>query len=197
MENLHAHELPVPYYLSAEDKRALWSDLAGYPENQNIYCSPLEGSLLQGDICDGLDVVNVNTLERKTVRAIVLSNSCDIDPEDAGSAEKRVTYCPVMSLERFIKSMEMRGVDQQQVFDVVGSLERQRVTNIFYIPRKVGVIEASIVRFDDIHSRPVPEVVAQNPQRRLSLNQYGHYIFLVKMSIHFLRLQAGIQRGKS
>lgn len=194
MDQFDAHALPIPHYLSNKDKDKLFSELAGFPENQNMFCGPLEDGLLQGDVCDGLEVINFHNGHRSTVRAIVLSNSCDIDLSNRGTENRKIMFCPVITLRRFADYLVEIGATQQQIDGTLFSLRKQLSTNNFFIPRKEGIIEDSIVMFDDIYSQPMQTVIERPPARRLSLNQYGYYIFLVKLSIHFLRVQEGVIR---
>lgn len=189
-----SHGLPIPHYLSSEDKRALFSELARWPENQNCYYFSREQGLLQGDICDGLTVLDFDSGQRIKTRAIVISNSCDIDLTNTGHGFRKIIFSPVITLSRYEDSLRRRGLRQDQVRNVIAALKKQTDAHIFFLPKKRGVFEESIVDLDDIHSQPLQSIVNDPPTKRVSLNQYGHYVFLVKMSIHFLRLQEGISR---
>lgn len=194
MDLFTRHALPIPHYLSAPDKRALFSELARWPENRNCYYVSGEEGLLQGDICDGLTVRDFDSGEKKRTRAIVISNSCDIDLTNAGHGLRSIIFSPVITLSRYVDSLKLRGLNQNQIEDTVACLKRQTDAHILFLPGMNAVLEESIVDLDDIHSQPLRTTLNDPPRCRVSLNQYGHYVFLVKLSIHFLRLQEGVSR---
>ena len=75
VENIKDH---IPYYLAQEAKEGLVKALRDFPEKMNYYTTTHPDELLQGDGWNSLDIINVETAERKSIKGIILSNSCDI-----------------------------------------------------------------------------------------------------------------------
>lgn len=68
---------------------------------------------------------------------------------------------------------------------------------IFFLPKVFGKLEESIVFLDRINNcsnKTVSRVNIDN-QRIFTLNDYGEYLFLLKLSIHFTRMKDKVDRG--
>lgn len=67
---------------------------------------------------------------------------------------------------------------------------------MFYLPRGSGVEDDSIVLLGDVHSIRL-EFLRSRPQfkRLFSLNQFGHWLLLFKISVHFCRFHEQIDRS--
>ena len=107
----------LPSYLTPENKAELFSELKKFPNNFNYYLCPHKETYLQGDAWRGFVAINFHTQESKMVSGVIISNSCDITPENPSTKE-----------------------------------------------------------------------------RLFVLNQFGFYLFLIKLSIHFTRFQEDVNR---
>jgi hypothetical protein len=187
----------LPKYLSADQQRELFSELAKFPDNFDFYLhrDDLREMLLQGDGWRGFVVINFVTGERKTVSGIVLSNSCDIAIENQRDFPVNILFAPLIALDKYKSSLLALEKTGPQIEGIISNIRKQYVTSIFYIPGWSGIVEESIILLDDIHAHPLQDFL-ESAQRQsiFTLNQYAFYLFLIKLSIHFSRFREGIQR---
>ena len=190
----------LPKYLSADQQRELFSELAKFPDNFDFYLlrNDLREMLLQGDGWRGFVVIDFVTGARKTVSGIVLSNSCDIAIENQRDFSVNIVFAPLIALDRYKSRLVTAGKTKEQIEGIIGNIRKQYVTSIFYIPSWSGIIEESIILLDDIHAHPLQDFLQSNERQAIfTLNQYAFYLFLIKLSIHFSRFREGIQRVSS
>ena len=189
-------KLFLPKYLTPEQTRELFSELESFPNNYNFYLQnpDLSDQLLQGDGWRGFVAINFQTLERKEVSGVILSNSCDVDPNNARNF---TSLCPFLSpykaipLCRYaIKCGPVCSTDRFFLTDI----RAQRVTSVFYLPSAQFGPEEGIILLDDIHSHPLQDFISKEPSCLFTLSQYAFYIFLIKLSIHFSRFQEDVAR---
>ncbi|MGO9410399.1 MAG: hypothetical protein ACLQCB_06550, partial [Spirochaetia bacterium] len=76
----------LPKYLSPETEERLFADLIGYPENIDSrmygFIGKSESVLYQGDGLSSMPVTILPSKETRDLPCIVISNTCDIDPEN-------------------------------------------------------------------------------------------------------------------
>lgn len=186
-------KVSFPPYLFAEEKRELFSELLKFPENTSFYSNREEHreEILQGDGWNGFTVIRFQTGERRTVSGAILSNSCDIDPQHVRSLPGNVLFAPLIELQKYINLLRASGKSDDQIEAVISAIKKQHVTNIFYLPECPGSIPESLILLDDIHAQPFKDFNEQPRKSLFTLNMYGFYIFLIKLSIHFTRFSEG------
>jgi len=189
-------KLFLPKYLSPSEQRELFAELSRFPENPSMYLPEgvLADDLLQGDGWRGFVAINFRNLERKVVSGIVLSNSCDIDTNNKRALPTSVLFAPLIPLARYEQLLAATGRTPEQVDGVLGAVRRQHVTSILYLPAAPHGPAESLVLLDDIHSHPLDDFIETSRTQLFRLNQYGFYILLIKLSIHFSRFQEGVKR---
>ena len=189
-------KLFLPKYLTPKHTRDLFSELSKFPDNMSFYLNPddLREQLLQGDGWKGFIAINFHTGERKTVLGAVLSNSCDIDPQNVGSLPVNVLFAPLIELRKYTDSLRAFGKTNDQIQNTVINIKKQQVSNVFYLPECPGSIPESLILLGDIHAHPLQHFLAQSRQSLFTLNQYAFYLFLIKLSIHFSRFQEDVKR---
>jgi len=185
----------LPKYLSPEQHRQLYKELQAFPANTNYYTQKpeLRDELLQGDGWTGLVAINFKTKESKPISGVIISNSCDVSTDNERALPVNILFAPIIRLTRYEKLLR-QGMESHRAKSVVGDIRRQRVTSLIYLPSFSNVIEESIVPLDDIHSHPLDDFVQQERSKIFTLSQYGFYIFLLKLSIHFSRFQEDVVR---
>ena len=75
-------------------------------------------------------------------------------------------------------------------------LKKQRITQIFYLPKLDGILEESIVFLDRVFHIPndcIDRSKLSN-QRIFTLSDFGNYLFVFKLSLHFNRIQDKVER---
>lgn len=184
----------LPTYLSPEKKEDLYRELSQFPDNFNYYFSgqKYETDLLQGDCWPGLVVCSPDTHDTKVVKGVILSNSCDIDVANSTARRKKVVYCPLIRLSSY-RQLLSNAKSEEAVESTLSDIRKQRVTYLFYLP-ECGDMEESVIVLDDVHSMLVDHIDREGNDKIFTLSQYGFYMFLVKLSIHFTRFQEGIVR---
>ncbi len=194
-------EVYLPKFLSAGSKHALFEGLQQFPDNidSRMYTNRLANDhiLYQGDGLPNLPFLTIPEREAKPANAIVISNSCDIDPENVRFFRSKVVYAPVLKLERYKKMLLGEGFSENEIDAHLKSIRKQQVTQIFFLPAQGGLDQDAFVLLDRLISCD-SDFIERNtlPDSRLfSLSDYGHYLFLVKISMHFCRLNAGVDRG--
>jgi len=188
----------LPKYLSPETKEELYQTLRDFPNRREVYARTRAvldiASPLQGDGWRGFVAINFETLERKTVSGIILSNSCDIDSENARSAPVRVLFAPLLSLDRYAALLSQGGRSPAAIQDTLNAIREQKMTSIFYVPTPPGLQGEWMVLLDNVHSHPLNDFLGRERSLLFRLNNFGFYLFLFKLSLHLMRFQEGIDR---
>ena len=194
-------EQQIPHYLTAADKQVLVSELKAISSGgtADYFLNTLQDSfkadMLQGDGWTGFQLFLFNTGERRSVRGLVLSNSCDVDPANPRIVPSRVIFAPLVKLATYRKLLEVSGIERNRVKEKIKNIMAQRTTNVFYLPVGGPLKEDYIVRFDEVHSMPVAAHVDDGGRQKLfTLSNTGFYMLVLKLSVHFCRLQEQVNR---
>ncbi|HBY5838959.1 TPA: hypothetical protein MIZ10_29795 [Klebsiella pneumoniae] len=193
----------IPYYLTSNQREGLIQALREFPKNTNYYLSSayctdsINLNVLQGDICERLNIVSFNGTESvlRPVTGLILSNSCDISLENTRRTPLRGLFAPLVSLEKYEKTLTDKGVDNEVIKQIITDIKNQNITNIIYLPEFDDIPE-SIVFLDDIHVIKKNELntIISESRKIKTLSQIGFYILLFKISVHFCRFHENIQR---
>lgn len=200
MSLLDSIKIYLPKYLSDEKQRQLFSELKSFPKNidERFYSNILSDTniIYQGDCIDNIQTFDLPRLEIKEAKNIVLSNTCDLDLNNNRHIPSKIVFSPLIALNKITLMLRGKKVDSENLNAYITSIREQRVTNAFYFPEK-GEMPESVVFFDRCNSLPNNSVDRNNLQntRFFSLSNYGFYIFLIKISIHFSRVKDGVLRG--
>lgn len=93
--------------------------------------------------------------------------------------------------------MVYANCDRAKAESHLNDLKRQYITQALYLPKGAKLKNDSIVFFDRAISLPLTEeLVEQFCKRKIfTLSNFGFYLFLLKISIHFTRIQEKIDRA--
>lgn len=126
----------LPKFLSAKDSKELQlavSDmLAG--GTKSYYTSRLKDKpvLFQGDGVDGLPYFELPRTEVKSRPAMVLSNTCDVDPENPRDFPPRILYAPIIPVSAYRAGLlRTTGKTEAQVDAHLQAIRNQHVTQVF------------------------------------------------------------------
>jgi len=198
-ESLQKH---IPLYLT--DPAALKREIRAFIRSGNgetremNYFLPsshdrFKNDMLQGDIWSGFQTFIFSSGERKAIKGIVLSNTCDTSPENKRDLSRRVTFAPIMKLNAIQNLYEQSKLDKTAISAKITAIKSQEVTSMFYLPAGGVLNEDYVARLDEVHSMPLS---AHKPSSKiLTLNNFGFYLFVVKLSIHFCRFQENVDRN--
>ena len=202
MIDLEEIKLYLPKYLSAESEQNLFKNLKDFPDNidSRMYSSMLldDQIIYQGDGLEGLLIINLPDSRIGKAKAMVLSNTCDIDINNVRFFSSSICYAPIFNLQKYVnKLMARKAAPAERISQFVQSLKQQRISQIFYLPEGGKLDSDSFIFFDKINScdNSVIERRELSDRRLFSLSNYGLYLFLFKLSIHFSRIREGVDRG--
>ncbi len=192
----------LPKYLSADNYDTLIKELKDFPNNidNRMYTSIADENLLcQGDIIKDLPYAEIEQIDKGVINkdCIVLSNTCDINLDNKRLFKSRMIYAPLIELAKYRQVLLNHGeANEQQINDHIRGIKEQRISQILYLPKSRNINE-SIVFLDrvlNIDSRMIDRKTL-NQKRLVSLSDYGFYLLLFKISVHFCRLQEHVERG--
>ena len=135
--------------------------------------------------------------ETKKLNGMVLSNTCDIDQNNVRIMSSRLIHAPIINLQKYSEMLKKLPVDTNKIDQHISSIKNQYISHIFFLPKVDGVIEESIIFFDKVTTLPSgylsePEIINQ---RLFTLSDFGFYLFLFKLSVHFTRVRENVSRN--
>lgn len=188
----------IPYYLTQEEKENLVKALDGFPRKIDYYINRFQNEILQGDGWTSVDVISFESRERKLVKAVLLSNSCDIASENKREFPAKLTFAPIIKLDSYVELLKKAGLGLQQVNDKLDAIRAQKITSLFYLPKGAYLEEDYIALLDDLHTVPYQVFNARTERQKIfTLSQVGFYLFLLKLSVHFCRFHEEVHRSPS
>ena len=178
------HELfpSINPYTAEQAKRALDQFEITGRTHQYFFSRPFS-FLVQGDIIGDLSFIKYQPDGQQTIlktKGILISNTCSSDKD------KQIVFSPLISLNE---------VEEEVRSSVIGN----KIFRLLYYPDQHfpdHVIDLSIV-----NSFPTELIyTGLNSQKFIkyaSLNTLGYYIFLIKLTVHFLRAEdSEVQRDR-
>jgi hypothetical protein len=190
----------LPKYLSAEATKELFSDIENFPDNlKRIYSNSLVGEteIFQGDGLRDIPVIKLPDKRIKIGPVIVISNTCDTSPSNKRWEIPKLIYCPITKLTNYVELLKKKSIPEDRIQNRIADIRKQYVSTIFYLPKGANLPDECVALLDSVNSC---DVSILNPQeignkRLFSLSNYGFYVFLLKLSIHFTRIRETINRG--
>jgi hypothetical protein len=191
----------LPKFLSSESEKELFAGLKDFPNNIDgrLYTSYLKDPeiIYQGDGLKDLLVVNLPSPEIRPVPSIILSNTCDIALENIRNFPSQIVYAPIFNLKKYRDKLYSKSRNsKKQIVSHIDSVRHQRIGQFFFLPKIKDKIDDSIVFLDKVCNFPNKLMDRDNlKERRLfTLSDYGAYLFLLKLSIHFTRIKDNVER---
>jgi len=188
----------LPSYLTMPQKDALAKAFSTYPLLQTDYyiSGKYRDEMLQGDCWRSLKIINFETQQKKNASGIILSNSCDIAPENNRDIPTNFVFSPVVKLSIYAERLEKSRIDRERIKARLDSIRRQEVTSAFYLPNVAGGLDDEYIAFlDTIHTMPTNALkIGTENIKRFTLSMVGFYMFLFKLSVHFCRMGENVLR---
>jgi hypothetical protein len=186
----------LPKFLSISSTEELYSCLSDFPNNidsrfYSDFVFKAKNTGIQGDGMEGFLFFNWQNNQIIKSNAMILSNSCDISFENKRTDTPFISYCPIISLAKYIDKLKSEGKNTSAI---ELSIKNQEITSMFYLPKGQGLDEDKIALLDKIQSCPNNEETRLKAKKIFTLSNYGFYLFLLKLSIHFTRIRDGIDR---
>jgi len=191
-----AIERQLPVYLSDQEQYNLIKNINCQYPNTDYYSYEDRSDILQGDGWTALEIINFyKPGEKKEISAIILSNTCDISPENQRIVPANIIFAPVLRVAEYYKKLANLTQDTQKIDSYFASIKNQSVSNRFYLPHSSALESDFVAILDDIHSMPAKFYLEKSERKlRIKLSAAGFYIFILKLSIHFCRLFDGAKR---
>src|SRR3989304_388334 len=193
----------LPKYLSEESAINLFNELTQFPQNidsrfyTNTYLYP--NDILQGDGLNGMLLVNLPDTKIGEGKAIIISNSCDMDTSNSGLFASSICYCPIFNLHKYETMLKNKYPDLSDTRTPlhIQDIRAQRVSQIFFLPSASELQDDSFVFLDKICNCDNLGIdrATLNSRKILTLSNYGFYFFLFKLTIHFTRIRESIDRA--
>jgi len=204
MNSLEDISIYLPKYLSPGSSDKLFEELKRFPDNidSRLYTDYLQKDrmIYQGDGLTDMLVVNLPNEKIAMAPAMVLSNTCDISPVNPRLFPSAIIYATIFNLEKYKNALLEEGIkDVDSIDSHVRDIRKQRITQIFYLPPHGMLERESIVFFDRINNCDTKYIDFEKLKgiRLFTLSNYGLYLFLFKLSVHFTRILEGIDRDAS
>ncbi len=193
----------LPRYLSSLSSKELFDNLKDFPENINkrFYTDEIlleEEIIYQGDGIKDLPFIVFPNTRTENLKALILTNTCDNDMNNERRNQSYICYSPLISLKNYEESLLKKSSENKEsIRGHIDCIKRQEVTQIFYLPKGGFLENDSIVMFSLISSCLSKSIARDSiKQRRVfSLSNYGFYLLLFKLSVHFSRMGENIDRS--
>jgi hypothetical protein len=188
----------LPYYLTQEAKDGILQELRKFPEAFQYYLMGLHqyrDDMLQGGGWQHLHLRDFGTGEKLHVSGVILSNTCDISPENKRDLPINVIFAPLIPLSALRARLAGTGASEERISAKLDAIRKQHVTNLFYVPAGGGLEADHVVLLDDVHTMPAEVFVAERGTKIFTLSQAGFYLFIIKLSLHFCRFHENLIRA--
>lgn len=205
--NFEEIKLYLPQYLSPEDQKELFTNLKRFPESidqKKFYSNFSNGDsqIYQGDLIKDFKICDIFREEFKKRIVCILSNTCDISTDNKRYFPTKIVYGPIISFKKYYKHFLQKPIErglikQNAVDNHIKDLKNQYITQLFYLPQGFGLDDEYILFLDYLHSYPLEAVDPNHisSKRITSLSNFGFYIFLFKLSVHFTRIREKVDRS--
>lgn len=193
IDSIDAH---IPYYLAKEQKEGLIKALNDFHTRPiEYFINQYQDEMLQGDGWRGLQIIRLTDGERKSIKGVILSNSCDISPDNKRELPVQISFAPLIKLSNYQATLKNAGLNDAQINSKLDSIKSQKVTNIFYIPGGGVLDEDYITYLGDMHSIPLQYFQDHCEKEKIfTLSMVGFYLFVFKLSVHFCRFHENVSR---
>ncbi|WP_373945035.1 hypothetical protein [Paracoccus marcusii] len=193
--------LALPGYLTDEtDKKTIAKELAGLMAGaRRGYIlsqanDKFSGEMLQGDAWKGCPVYSFDIGGVRNVKALILSNSCDVSLDNKRATPPKVTFAPLIRLDKLEERLLQAGLSGEAVNAKLDSIRSQIATDVFFLPAEGPLEHDYCVLLQDIHSAPLARHL-ESASKMFTLSMAGFYLFIFKLSIHFCRLHENVNRS--
>ena len=156
--------------------------------------------IFQGDALEGLLVINLPNPTIRETKSVVLSNTCDNDLQNVRMYSSSICYSPIFNLNKYIEKLKTKTITSpRKVSEFTNQIKNQRISQIFFLPKGGKLISDSFIFFDKINSCDNNSISREGLSKRrlFSFSNYGFYLFVFKLSMHFSRIREDLDRGKN
>ncbi len=192
----------LPKYLSEKQSEQLFNELKSFPDNINkrFYSQVFkkQSVLFQGDGFGEVPIADYMSRTFKQAKGFLLSNSCDASPDNERIYNTYLSFAPIFDLMKWEKVLVEEGHKEESVANQIQAIKEQKVTPFFFLPKTNGLNNDCFARFDCVFSIESSEEFSEKlfKGKIFTLSNYGFYMLLLKISIHFTRVQEKVDRDQ-
>ncbi len=197
----------IPKFLPSGEQDDLFYGLKQITDNKEAYMYKLKNFystygtekdpyLDQGDGLADMKIYNLPNPASRDGLGFVLSNTCDINPDNERDIPMRILYAPVLNLDKYVRLLKEKGIYREGWIE---NVRQQKITHLIYLPKGPGLDYEAIVPLDHIISVDQDSVpVASIREKRVfQLSRIAWYILLIKITHHFARTNKGLFLNRS
>ncbi len=103
----------------------------------------------------------------------------------------------ILKLNKYCETLYKKSKkSKEQIDSHIEAIRQQQITQIYFLPGVEDIIEESIVFLDRVCNFPNTAVDRDKikERRMFTLSDYGSYLFVLKLSIHFTRIKDKVER---
>jgi len=198
-------EALIPSYLVGVNRNSLKEGLKQFtPENrgkeinyENFFKIYNHNYFMQSDLVKEIRFAHWNSentqYEKEYLDAIIVSNTCDISYSNNRDVNiKQCLLAPIIDLNEYLIDLQEKGYNEDKIRSFKQNAKAQLLSNAFYIPQHIDNGKEYLALFDRIFWFPTDELNSLIPSitedKIASLNFFGFYLFIFKLSYHLCRL---------
>ena len=174
----------------------------GKVQYSGFYLASSVSYFMQGDLIDSLPIVywnyDANRYETAFSPVMLVSNSCDVSAENQRISQKEALFAQIVSLDDYVHDLTEAGANEETITSILSEIRNQKISNLFYLPPSHLSTKEFLVFFDKICWHPADIFVKKleriNDERNLSLSNWGYYLLIFKLSLHFCRVPEDVER---
>lgn len=213
MENysLLESQIFIPKYLTPESADNLKKELEEqfpYSSNDKMYIfKKADNIFYQGDCLIDIPYYNFEKQQILYFDAMIISNTCSIDLRNKRFEHVDINLAMIYPLDAYIKQLEGKNIEEERIKGVITDIKKNNINHILYLPEVQNgdfTFPESIVRLDRITTLDAQSMQKYDPNFAyhddngdvlVTLQNYGFYLLLFKLSVSFSRFQEGIDRN--
>lgn len=177
----------LPPFLTSAKKQEILDAIKDFPEKFNPYQYVKDDPFAeQGDIFFEVPFYFYETNQREPKIAMVLSNACDISPENKRYAPVKVITALLLKFDSY-SDLIRRHLSSASATSIERDIKSQKITDMMYLPKGASLKEDYILKFDCLTTIPLKEFLTNRGERLARLSLFGYYMLLFKLSVHFCR----------
>ena len=106
-------------------------------------------------------------------------------------------YAPIIRFDKYKAMLQKSSIPASRLVNHLEDIKAQKVSQILYLPKGGKMDYEGIVFFDRAISLPLTSnfVETKCTDKLFTLSNFGLYLFLLKLSVHFTRIQERINRS--
>ncbi len=192
----------LPKYLSEEQLEKLFSELEDFPKNidKRFYSRVLKRQpvFFQGDGFSEVPIADYVSCTFRQTKGFLLSNSCDISPDNKRIYNTYLSFVPLFDLIKWKEVLLEEGHEENRINNHIRAIKEQKVTSFFFLPKTDGLVNDCFARFDCVFSIGSSKKLNEKlfKGKFFTLSNYGFYMLLFKISVHFTRVQERFDRDQ-